>query len=441
MRLSSFIVRPAETWSWGCGWVNLESIYQHMDARPPSSAESSIPPGLIGAAEAASRLRISRATLYAYVSRGLIRSVVKPDDPRAHLYPAADIAALARRKVRMRRPAAAAATALDWGLPVLETRIARIEGGRLSYRGMDAIALAETQSFEQVCRRLWDLGRFDPFKTARFAPDRVVGWTRMARAVTAWTATDKAMALLPLLLGADPATLGPDTAMAKQDAARLVLAVATAAAGQALDPKLRLDRALAKAWRRPKAADAIRRGLVLCADHELNVSTFAVRVVASTGASLTASLLAGLAALSGPRHGGATARVAGFLNAVRHDGDADAVVRARIARGDSLPGFGHPLYPDGDPRAVALLPYGEDAAVVRDMIAAVYGATGQHPSIDLALVGIETGHRLPPGAALALFAIGRSAGWIAHAFEQRANRGLIRPRARFVADGPADDDA
>ncbi len=391
-----------------------------------------IPAGLIDAGEATARLGISRASLYAYVSRGLIRSVVKPGEPRAHLYAAADIATLARRKTRMRRPAAAAATALDWGLPVLETRIARIESGRLSYRGTDAIELAATQSFELVCRRLWDTGRADPFKGVTFKPEAVPGWAKMVAATKDWPATDRALALLPLTLS--PGESGGGTTA--RDAARLLLAIATAAIGQMLDHRLPLHRAIAKAWGRPGAADAIRRALVLCADHELNVSTFAVRVVASTGTSLTAALIAGLAALSGPRHGGATARVSAFVDSVRGAGDVEAVLRARIKRGQTVPCLGHPLYPDGDPRAAALLPHIGAARDFRRALSAIETVTGQRPSIDMALAGLETGRNLPPGAALGLFAIGRAAGWIAHAFEQRASRNLIRPRARFVADGP-----
>ncbi len=396
------------------------------------------PAPLIDAAEAAARLKIRRASLYAYVSRGLIRSVVDPGDPRAHLYAAADIAALARRKVRMRRPAAAAATALDWGLPVLETRIARIEGGRLSYRGADAVALAGTRTFESVCRLLWDARRADPFRGVHFAPQDIAVWMQIMRSVRARTATDRALALLPLTLDAVPSS-GMETK--PRDAARLVRVVAAAAAGCALDDELPLHRALAKAWAAPGAADAIRRALVLSADHELNVSTFAVRVVASSGASLTASILAGLAALSGARHGGVTARVTAMLREIERAGEAETVLRARLDRGEGIPGFGHPLYPEGDPRAEALLPHVGAAPVVPATVAAVQRFTGLHPSIDLALAGVEIGRRLPPGSALALFAIGRTAGWIAHAFEQQASRSLIRPRARFVGDGPIDETA
>ena len=114
----------------------------------------------------------------------------------------------------------------------------------------------------------------------------------------------------------------------------------------------------------------VRRALVLLADHELNASAFAVRVVASTGASLGACLNAGLSALSGPLHGGTTSRVEILFEEVDKAGDAAAVVETRLRRGDGVPGFEHPLYPDGDPRATALLPLLREDAT-RDALANV----------------------------------------------------------------------
>src|SRR3954452_16075321 len=118
-----------------CTIVNLESTYQYMDT---------LSLDLASADEASPPLGISRASLYAYVSRGLIRSFASPHDPRERLYAVEDVEALVRRRTRLRRPAAAAATALDWGLPVLETSLTRIENGRLFYRGVDAVAFAQS---------------------------------------------------------------------------------------------------------------------------------------------------------------------------------------------------------------------------------------------------------------------------------------------------------
>jgi citrate synthase len=166
--------------------------------------------------------------------------------------------------------------------------------------------------------------------------------------------------------------------------------------------------------------DTIRRALVLCADHELSSSAFAVRVTASTGASLRNAVIAGLVALSGPYHGGMTERVRTFLEAPQTS---------------SRPGFKHRLYPNGDPRAQALL---EDLPLLASdatTLQAVAAASGDRPSIDVALVMMERAYGLPRGAAFTLFAIGRTAGWLAHAIEQRSQAALIRPRARYMAPG------
>jgi citrate synthase len=166
---------------------------------------------------------------------------------------------------------------------------------------------------------------------------------------------------------------------------------------------------------------------VLCADHELSASAFAVRVAASTGASLRQAVIAGLATLSGPLHGGATDRARDFLR------QADAGrLSALGGEGKAPPGFGHPLYPGGDPRAEALIGALPLSGADLRLLSLIRGKTGQHPSIDAALVLLERRFRLPEGAAFAIFAIGRTVGWLAHAVEQRRTGSLIRPRARFV---------
>jgi citrate synthase len=179
----------------------------------------------------------------------------------------------------------------------------------------------------------------------------------------------------------------------------------------------------------------VRRALVLLADHELNASTFAVRVAASTGASLSASVLAGLAALSGPRHGAHYLRVRAFLDEAEVLG-VRATVRRRLQQGVAIPGFGHPLYADGDPRARALLARIALSGLEAEAVAAVDEAAGVPPNVDFALCALTRAAGLPPEAPFGLFAVGRCAGWIAHALEQHGAGALIRPRARYVGPAP-----
>lgn len=386
---------------------------------------------VIDAGEAVERLGVSRATLYAYVSRGLVRAVPDAGDPRRSLYSAADIDGLVTRKRRGRKPERIAASTLDWGVPVLTSHITRIEGGRLSYRGYDALELAAKASFEAVAALLWGCGDSDPFA----APMPAVGaaWDELTGLMAARSLPERCGVLLPLMAGASATLWRREPRLIWPTGAGLLRTMAGAAVGR-VPSTAPIEEVLAEAWGLDpgdRRVDHLRAALVLLADHELNASAFAVRVVASTGASLAAALAGGLAALSGPRHGGTTSLVEILFDEIeRLGGDAPRVVDERLWRGDLLPGFDHPLYPDGDPRAVALLGRLPPDSQ-RDALIAAVGALGKRPNVDFALVSLRRALGLPRGAAFTLFAVGRTAGWIAHALEQLEDGRLIRPRARY----------
>ncbi|HUB11442.1 MAG TPA: citrate synthase [Acetobacteraceae bacterium] len=371
---------------------------------------------------ALSRLGIARQTLYAYVSRGLVRTRAAADDPRRSLYDPRSIDALVERRRRGRARHAVAAATIDFGEPLLASRITQIADGALLYRGHDAIALAASATLEQTAAVLWETPALPDVATAEFvSADELSAIARCLRRIASLHGRS--------IWARNPAALIVDAAM-------LLRHVGEAASNTTAEGPLHL--VLARAWGVDAGgADLIRRALVLCADHELNASTFAVRVVASTGAALPACLLAGLAALTGPLHGGATERVAACLAEPGMAADPHAAIGARLARGDSLPGFGHRLYPDGDPRAAALLAALDPDPWWHAVLAAIHDLTGLQPNIDFALVALERRCRLPPGSALAIFAVGRAVGWIAHALEQHADGRLIRPRASYagVASG------
>lgn len=195
--------------------------------------------------------------------------------------------------------------------------------------------------------------------------------------------------------------------------------------------------AAAAAWRlKPRGADLVRRAMVLLADHELNASTFAVRVVGSTGASLPAALMAGLAALTGPRHGGMTMRTVAMFAEALAAPDPDAFFAARLARGEPIWGLHHELYPEGDVRARALRAVHEPSGALRRTIEAAEAASGMLLNVDGALAALAHTLGLSQEAAFAIFALGRTTGWIAHAIEQTETGTLIRPRARYVGDDP-----
>jgi citrate synthase len=396
-------------------------------------------PAWIAAADAARLLDVSRATLYAYVSRGFVRSQASPGSTRARMYARSDVERLRRRSEERRAPDKAAARALEWGMPVLESSIAFIDGRRLYYRGLDAAMLARSKSLEEVAALVWT-GRLD-------APRPVVSGDRLVLSKSILPFVGRAQAALAGAAAHDAAAMDtrvPGVAAAGWRILRLLVSVAIQS--DAVDESA--DRALARAWKVPGRGGAIlRAALVLCADHELNVSSFTARCVASAGSHPYAVVIAGLAALEGPKHGGAGARVEAMLDSLRGARSLRAAVTARVRRGESIDGFGHPLYPGGDPRARLLLDllgerYAQSAEYrfVTGFARAATSVTGEHPNVDFSLAALSRVLRLPAGSPLVLFAIGRAVGWIGHALEQYATGQLIRPRAKYVGVPPAQAD-
>ena len=385
---------------------------------------STIAAGLLTTDEATASLGVSRQTLYAYASRGLVRAVADPADPRRSLYDPADVRTLRERKGRRSRRDVAAAT-INWGDPVLTSGITRILDGRLLYRGQDAIELSRRSTLEDVAALLWN---------SDMPPDAAAGSEVAFAAPIKGHAQpgQRCIEALAAMAGAGPWSIAPDRAL--PDAVRIFRQTAAAAAGLSqYRGEMPVHVLLARSWGdRRHAADLIRRALVLCADHELNASTYTARVIASTRASLGASVLGGLCALSGPLHGGATDAVRALLSDPAVLAEPEATLAARIAGGDRVPGFGHRLYPHGDPRAAELIAVLRPSPKWQRVLDAAINATGTWPNIDFALVMIEKQLRLPHAAAFGIFATGRVVGWIAHALEQWADGRLIRPRATYA---------
>lgn len=368
--------------------------------------------------QALAELGVAAQTLYAYVSRGLIARRPDPADPRRSQYRRDDIAALTQRRARGRRTAAIAAGAIAWGEPVIDTAISTVVHGRLIFRGQDAAVLAEHATVEQVAHLLWDAPRLPVIPMIDAPPDPFVA--------------------LAGLVGTARALPGRSHPRLCTDAEQ---AVATLAAALGATGEGALHERLARGWGLASgASDVIRRALVLLADHELNASTFAARVAASTGAPMAACLLAGLSALSGPRHGGAGAATAALAQESAARG-ADAAVARWLADHRLLPGFGHPLYPGGDPRAAALLAVITPDAGLARLRDAAAEASEAAPNVDFALLVVTRALALPDDASFRLFALGRSIGWAAHVMEQAQRSAIIRPRARYVGEtqkGPAE---
>lgn len=388
----------------------------------------------IDAAEAARRLGVSRQSLYAYVSRGLIKAA-PAEDPRQSRYLAAAVDQLAETRRRGRKPREIARATLDWGMPVLESALTLIEDGRLFYRGRDAVELARTAALEDVAEILWAVPAASAFP--RRTPAQLKAYRGLLTQTGGAPASDTLLPLFSVAATEDATSAWrTDPEGLARGAGDLVRILAAAALRQA-PGSAPIHRQLAASWGVGAQQEGlIRQALVLCADHELNASSFTARCVASTGASLKASVVAALAALSGVRHGAVTTRVERLWDTLDPDDPATGL-GARLKAGEVIPGFGHPLYPDGDIRAAALLSaIGPEFAAAARFADAVRQLTGQDPSIDFALVALRRHLGLPEGAAFLLFAIGRSVGWIAHGLEQRTTGQLIRPRALYTGERP-----
>jgi citrate synthase len=391
-------------------------------------------PLYLSAGEAAAELSVSPATLYAYVSRGLVRS--EPGETaRSRRYRAEDVRALKNRHAPMVEGQGLRAA----DLPVLDSAISTITEDGPIYRGVNAVALSEAATLEQASTLLWDASGSDPFAKANMpivspAMKKILDATREASAV------ERAVAVLALAAEADPRAFNAVPEGRAATGARIMrLNIAAMIGAEAsADP---LHRQIARAWapKNKHADDLIRRALVLLADHELNPSTFTVRCAASTFISLYDAVIAGLVALKGPRHGGAGPLASKLVDTLS-SGNIAEIVRERVAQGERFAGFGHSIYKNGDARAKSLLnkltEAGADKRLTVEVPARIAEALGVHVNIDYAIAVMRRTLEMPPGCETAFFAMSRMSGWIAHASEQLASGALIRPRARYVGPAP-----
>jgi citrate synthase len=416
----------------------------------------------INARAAAKHLGIQIRSLYAYASRGQVRSVAGAKG-RPRLYALADLERLRVRRDARAGHGAVAAGALRWGEPVLESAITAITPRGPAYRGHLAIDLVE-RGFESVAELLWS-------GELAMAP----AWPRIAVPVAALAKivgeSARPIDTMPLVVQlaalADPAR-GADNTRDDRDAresrardTRRSLD-AFASCGRRLIPLLgatlapsfsaaAITRALSASSVARVAARALDlddefapeldRVFVLLADHELNASSFTARVAASTDADPYACVAAALATVSGPKHGSASEDLSRFADRVGSPSAARAEVRALKRRGLAVPGFGHPLYVHGDPRAIPLLDAAARVLAIADtndatkrarIILALVDASDELPSVDVGLAALVAALGLDPSVASGLFAVARCAGWLAHALEQRDAGYLLRPRARYI---------
>lgn len=372
----------------------------------------------IDAKTACAVLGVEAQTLYAYVSRHKIRAKADPHDSRHSLYARHEIEGLLHNMRRPRARADVAEAAIRWGDPILTTSISEARDGTIWLRGRAIRACAADMTLEQVSALL--CGGQDlncPMTRAN-----VAGTSSFTRAMKVLAAE---------LEGASPMQ-NCDLHDIVQQAGRMITLVADACLGDGKDGPMHTR--IGSVWNVDlHSQDLIRRSLVLLSDHELNPFTFAVRVYASTGASLPAALLAGMATLSGPRHGGVAGLARSALNAA-NEGLLTELLAENAQHAPYAYGFGHPLYPAGDPRAIDLLRHIPKNSPARRAVDSLSERLSLPPNIDAALAATSCHFNWPVDAARTLFSIGRTAGWVAHAIEQVRSGASIRPRAKFQAE-------
>jgi citrate synthase len=413
---------------------------------------------LLTAAEAARRLGVKPATLYAYVSRGVL-SRDKAADGRASLFHADEVERLARRGRPRRPPCVADIT--------VESAITEIAGDRLRFRGLDVARLAVSRTFEEVAELLWT-GELRSTREAWQARPAALAAGRAAQAAlpAGTLPLERLQVIVPAMAATDPLRLQLDPA-AVTAAGRSIIAgmvdclPATVIPGPGIpgpgipgpgtsgpgEPVAgRLWSRLCDHRASPALLRAVSAALVLLADHELAASTLAARVAASVQADPYAVVGTGLGAMSGALHGGASLGAETLLAAARGPDDVPRVVGELLRRGEKVPGFGHFVYGNGDPRAVVLLdlvrraaPKSGQLAVADAVLAEVRQKSLPEPNIDFAIATLARVAGMVRGAGEAIFAVARTAGWIAHALEAYAGPGPLRPRAVYTGKPAADD--
>ena len=386
------------------------------------------------AVETAEQLKISATSVYAYVSRGLIRSQRVPGSKR-RLYWRADVDKLKRSTLAPNTVAALPESLVE------RTRITLLTPHGHYYRGISALELSEGSSLEDVAALLWEVDRSTVFRDElpRIPADALVP---RRSDETVWQRT---MKMLFAIEQTDPRAYNltrDGYCRSGADALRCVAAASLDSTDLSTRPihELICDKLNAD----ERFLDVVRAYLVLAADHELDPTTYSVRAAANTGVTPYAAIAAGLLSSSGRRlvfgQSGSVSRLLEELDAAS---DARQPLLRRLRAGEVLPGFNSSAYPTGDPRASRLLKLlqeacGDDADFQRlgVAIATVADATGAHPSLALPALFLERKLGIQ-AEQTTLLRLARMVGWIAHAMEQYYERDLVRPHADYDGILPA----
>ncbi|HWD03805.1 MAG TPA: citrate/2-methylcitrate synthase [Amycolatopsis sp.] len=377
---------------------------------------------VLSIAEAADVLGVKQSTVYAYISRGLLKRHRLPRDRRSWLS-RSEVEGFGQRKgtrtlLREDEPTALAEF----------SQVARLDGDTLLYRERDAVELARTCSYEEVAELLW--GQDDAEPVRELEPEVVTAIRRLQDTMPSTSLPLDRLKVTATLLGARDSFRYDLSAPSVVAAARTMApAFVESLPGPECEPGLPIAERL---WGRltpepatPEAIAALSAALVLLADHGLGPSTRAVREAAAKAADPYSAVLAGMSVASGLLLGGGSSlAVQAWLGDITAPAAVSRVLEQRLLRGDRLSGFGQPRYRDIDPRAAELLRLlaaapadPERLAIVEAAIALVRRRRGLEPNVEFALGALCFVHGMAEGAGEAVFVIARTAGWIAHSLE------------------------
>ncbi len=409
----------------------------------------------LSADETALALGVEIQTVYAYVSRGLLHSESGGEKDRSKRYRREDVEQLLLRREERAQPGRTAKAALSLGQPVLESSITLLGEETLFYRGKDVLQLSEESNFEAVASLLWDSEENNPFDSEW--PILSEECINIRKSLGSRSILDSCRILLAFLEYEDPKAFRKDSKTFRKTASTILRYLALFASGK-ISSSGSISETLYSSWvgtnDRNKADPSLgikllESSLILSADHELNVSSFTARCVASSEATLYQVTLAGLAALSGPKHGLLTEKASDLLSFATGNSKKDKFfLESKLREGESIPGFGHPLYKKGDPRGKKIIelvtkffPNNPEVDKYLGFLREAEKLLDDYPTIDAGLGLVSKILQLPKGAGIGIFGIGRCGGWLAHAIEQYETGNLIRPRAKYIGKLPEEKNA
>ncbi len=391
--------------------------------------------------EAAMRLGVKRDTVYAYISRGRLRSKKSPTGSGTVL-DASHVERLVREGKSTRRTSPRGMN---------ESSLSLIRQGRLYYRGRDAAQLARTAPFESVAALLWDVPHM-PWEPAEELVDSCR--TVFGQMPIGTLPIDLLRLHESLITVLDPSEPHVGRILSAARARRVLMTMISALPARSITvptEDFHDDAAVvATIWSRLSPHEArvddlelLNAALIILADHDLAPGTVAVRSAARAGVDVGSVIRLGMDSGTGIIKGAAALAIEAFLRELRSAGAVEAALTRRVRQGEPVPGFGHSVYPDGDPRAALILSMLRDCSVdsermeIVDTVLDIQERRGlPAPNAGFALAALAFVRDMIPGAGEAIFVLSRAVGWVAHALEAAENGRARREHSVYVGPPP-----